>query len=74
MQTQIKFLVGGANSMHGGFSSGDLMRCDQAMADHYVKEGIAEYVKVPPAKSAEIAEAPDLAKAAAPAKPIKAKK
>jgi len=38
MQTQIKFLVGGANSAIGGFSAGDILRCSQAFAKHLVED------------------------------------
>ena len=38
MQTQIKFLVGGANSVCGGFVAGDILRCDSAFAKHLVEE------------------------------------
>lgn len=60
MQTQVKFIVGGANSIHGGFSEGDIIRCDAAIAAHYIAEGVAVYTE-----SAKIEAAP------APVKPMK---
>jgi phosphoribosylformylglycinamidine (FGAM) synthase-like amidotransferase family enzyme len=38
MQTQIKFLVGGANSVCGGFVAGDILRCSTAFAKHLVED------------------------------------
>lgn len=61
MQVEIKFIVGGANSVCGGFAAGDVMRCSEAMARHLVVDcGAAEYAHAKPA--------------AEPAKPIKAAK
>lgn len=47
MQTQIKFIVGGANSLIGGFSAGDVLRCNLDLATHFVESGMAEYVEKP---------------------------
>ncbi len=44
MQTQIKFIVSGANSVYGGFSAGDVMRCGEEMARHLVDAGVAVYL------------------------------
>lgn len=44
MQVQIKFKRTGSNSVYGSFSAGDVIRCDQALAEHYVKEGVARYM------------------------------
>ena len=50
MQTQIKFLVGGANSVIGGFSAGDMLRCSTAFAKHLVEEvKCAKYMDAPTA-------------------------
>jgi len=55
MQTQIKFLVGGANSVCGGFVAGDILRCSAAFAKHLVEEvKCAKYTDTP----AEQPEAP----------------
>ena len=43
MQTQIKFLVGGANSLVGGFVAGDRARVSDALAKHLVDLGVAKY-------------------------------
>ena len=51
MQTQIKFLVGGANSVCGGFAAGDILRCSQAFAKHLVEEvKCAKYMDAPAAE------------------------
>lgn len=51
MQTQIKFLVGGANSAIGGFSAGDILRCSTAFAKHLVEEvKCAKYIEAPEPK------------------------
>ena len=48
MQVQIKFTVGGANSVCGGFSAGDMLRCSAAMAKHLVEDAkCAEYAATP---------------------------
>lgn len=44
---QIRFIRQGANSLIGGFSSGDLARVSEVFARHLVEEaGVAEYVQV----------------------------
>lgn len=46
MQTQIKFLVGGANSVCGGFVAGDILRCSEAFAKHLVEDvKCAKYIE-----------------------------
>lgn len=45
MQVQIKFLVSGANSVYGGFSAGDTLRCPEAVAAHFVDLGLAKIVE-----------------------------
>ena len=47
MQTQIKFIVSGANSVYGGFSAGDLMRVPKDVAAHFVDLGLAKYTDQP---------------------------
>ena len=47
MQTQIKFIVSGANSVYGGFSAGDLMRVPKDIAAHFVELGLAKYTETP---------------------------
>lgn len=44
----IRFKAQGANSMIGGFSSGDVARVGREMAKHLVEEArVAEYVQTP---------------------------
>lgn len=58
MQVQIKFIVGGANSICGGFSAGDTLRCSEAMAKHLVDDvKCAKYMEAP-AEAAPKADAP----------------
>ena len=43
---QIRFIRQGANSLIGGFSSGDLARVSEVFAHHLVEEArVAEYVQ-----------------------------
>ncbi len=44
MQVQIKFRRTGSNSVYGSFATGDIIRCDQALAEHYIREGVAVYL------------------------------
>ncbi len=44
---KIKFTKYGANSAFGGFSPGDIMRCDQILAEHLVAQGVAHIVNEP---------------------------
>jgi len=47
VQTQIKFLVGGANSAIGGYSAGDILRCSQSFAKHLVEDvKCAKYLEI----------------------------
>jgi len=49
MQTQIKFLVGGANSLIGGFVEGDRARVPDDLAKHLVEVGVAAFDEADPA-------------------------
>ena len=50
---QIKFKASGANSVLGGFSSGDTARVDDAFAAHLVNEArVAVYLDAAPAPAA----------------------
>ena len=62
MQTQIKFIVSGANSQYGGFSAGDTMRVPLDIAAHFVEIGIAKFMDAPKVEEAK------------PTKPVKDKK
>ena len=44
MQTRIKFIAQGANSLVGGFIAGDILRCGEAIAAHLVECGVAVYL------------------------------
>lgn len=51
---QIKFIVGGANSLCGGFVAGDILRCSEAFAKHLVEDvKCAKYIDAPAAKAIE---------------------
>lgn len=43
MQVEIKFKRTGSHSVYGNFAAGDVMRCDEALAAFYVKDGVAKY-------------------------------
>ena len=59
MQVQIKFIVSGANSVCGGFVTGDTARIDAAFAKHLVDDAkCAEYVTAQPEAPAEEAAKP----------------
>lgn len=45
MQVQIKFKRTGSNSVYGSFAAGDVMRCDAALAAHFVSQGLAKYIE-----------------------------
>ncbi len=45
MQTQIKFIASGANSIYGGFVAGDVLRCSLELANHFVEIGVAKFVE-----------------------------
>lgn len=68
---KIRFVAQGANSMIGGFSTGDVAAVGEAIAKHLVDEArVAEYVKVPaPEKPAK-----GRAKSAVPPAPTSATK
>lgn len=58
MQVQIEFIVGGANSMLGGFSAGDIARVSSDMASHLVEEvGVAKYADAKPVEPVKSAKA-----------------
>lgn len=44
MQTRIKFIAQGANSLVGGFIAGDILRCGKEIAAHLVECGVAVYL------------------------------
>ena len=47
---KIKFRTSGANSMLGGFASGDIARVSEAFARHLVEEArVSEYLGAPAA-------------------------
>jgi len=48
MQTRIKFIAQGANSLIGGFVAGDILLCGKEIADHLVGVGVAKYLDEPP--------------------------
>lgn len=50
MQVQIKFKRTGSHSVFGNFAAGDVMRCDAALADFYVRDGVARYTEEPKAE------------------------
>lgn len=62
MQVQIKFKRTGSHSVFGNFAAGDVLRCDAALAEFYVRDGVAKYTETPqtaPAQAQnEAAEAP----------------
>lgn len=58
MQVQIKFKRTGSNSVYGSFQAGDVLRCDSALAEHYVREGLAKYTEAAPAAEPVVAVAP----------------
>lgn len=50
---KIRFIAQGANSMIGGFTTGDVAVVGDAVAKHLVDEArVAEYVKAPEAAAA----------------------
>ena len=49
MQVQIKFKRTGSHSVYGNFAAGDVMRCDKALAEFYVRDGVAKYTETPAA-------------------------
>lgn len=53
MQVEIKFKRTGSHSVYGNFAAGDVMRCDSALAEFYVSQGIAKYMQAPVAKVVE---------------------
>ena len=47
MQVEIKFKRTGSHSVFGNFAAGDVMRCDEALAAFYVRDGVAKYTTAP---------------------------
>ena len=56
MQVQIKFKRTGSHSVYGNFAAGDVMRCDAALADFYVRDGVAKYTEEPKAEEPQAEE------------------
>lgn len=52
MQVQIKFKRTGSHSVYGNFAAGDVIRCDSALAEFYVRDGVAKYTEAPQAAPA----------------------
>lgn len=48
MQVEIKFKRTGSHSVYGNFAAGDVLRCDAALAEFYVRDGVAKYVQSAP--------------------------
>ena len=48
MQVEIKFKRTGSHSVYGNFAAGDVLRCDAALAEFYVRDGVAKYVQAAP--------------------------
>ncbi len=53
MQVEIKFKRTGSHSVFGNFAAGDVMRCDAALAEFYVRDGVAKYTETAPEPAAE---------------------
>ena len=47
MRVEIKFKRTGSHSVFGNFAAGDVMRCDSALAEFYVRDGVAKYTSAP---------------------------
>ena len=56
MQVQIKFKRTGSHSIYGNFAAGDVIRCDAALAEFYVRDGVAKYTEAPAETHAPVAE------------------
>ena len=52
MQVQIKFKRTGSHSVYGNFAAGDVIRCNSALAEFYVRDGVAKYTEAPQAAPA----------------------
>lgn len=66
MQVQIKFKRTGSNSEYGSFAAGDILRCDKALGDHYVSNGLAVYTESPKAEEVAPVEPVDTPKSRKP--------
>lgn len=64
MQVQIKFKRTGSHSVFGNFAAGDVIRCDKALADFYVRDGVARYTEEPKAEEPQAEEVKPKRKAA----------
>lgn len=51
MQVEIKFKRTGSHSVYGNFAAGDIIRCDSALAEFYVRDGVAKYTQDPSTKA-----------------------
>ena len=47
MQVEIQFKRTGSHSVYGNFAAGDVLRCDAALAEFYVRDGVAKYTQAP---------------------------
>lgn len=56
MQVEIKFKRTGSHSVYGNFAAGDVMRCDSALAEFYVRDGVAKYTQAPVEAPAPVVE------------------
>jgi len=56
MQVQIKFKRTGSHSIYGNFAAGDVIRCDAALAEFYVRDGVAKYTEAPVEPPAPVVE------------------
>lgn len=56
MQVEIKFKRTGSHSVYGNFAAGDVLRCDSALAEFYVRDGVATYTDAP--KEAPVVQKP----------------
>jgi hypothetical protein len=66
--TKVKFTKFGANSAFGGFAPGDVLSCSEALAQHLIDTGVAEYFSPPVARPAQ-----EVAAAEEQPKPVKSK-
>lgn len=56
MQVEIKFKRTGSHSVYGNFAAGDVMRCDSALAEFYVRDGVAKYTTDPAQVAEQVVE------------------
>lgn len=48
MQQRIEFTRGGSNTIVGNFEPGMILRCDGALARHFIEIGVARALDAPP--------------------------